>query len=110
MNKGIIYKVKFNENNEKEYYIKLERTVTINGTEYNIFLYYENPENKKDPKSQLVPIDTAFTFTSDLTSLIGKKLNFEIEINNDESTGGKEKTDNTKNKQSCKIISVEYEA
>lgn len=92
MNKGVIYKVKFNAKNEKECFIKLERTEIINGKEYNIFLYYENFEEKKDPKAKLVPVDTPFTFNIDLISIVGKKLNFEVD------------------KDIKKLISIEYEA
>lgn len=85
MNEGVIYKVKLNENNKKTYYIKLERTVKIGEIEYNIFI------DSNQPMAELIPVDTPFKFSSDLTSLIDKKLEFEI------------------NKETKKIISIVYE-
>lgn len=85
MNEGVIYKVKLNENNEKTYYIKLERTVKIGEIEYNIFI------DSNQLNAELIPVDTPFMFSSDLTSLIDKKLEFEID------------------KKANKIISIVYE-
>lgn len=83
MNKGVIYKVKFNAKNEKECFIKLERTVVIDGKEYNIYI------EQSSLSATLFSVDTAFPADADLISLVDKKLDFEIENN--------------------KIISIEYE-
>lgn len=85
MNKGLIYKVKYTENDkekQKMYYIKLERTAKINEIEYNIFLDYEKPEEKKNPKAILFSIETPFKSNLCLLQFIGKKFDFEIDTTN----------------------------
>ena len=66
-------------------HIKLERTVKIGEIEYNIFI------DSNQLNAELIPVDTPFMFSSDLTSLINKKIDFEI------------------NKEANKIISIVYE-
>ena len=68
MNKGLIYKVKFSENNTNEYYIKLENIVEINKKEYNVFI------DSNIPSATLISVDTAFTANVDLMLFVGKKL------------------------------------
>lgn len=87
MNKGIIYKIKFNETDGFRYLIKLETTVKIDEEEFNIYI--------KDPKeriAELIAINTEFSATKDLTYFSGKKLGLEIDL------------------ASKKIVSIEYEA
>lgn len=86
MNKGIIYKIKFNETDGFRYLIKLERTVKIGEEEYNIII------DTKELKAHLLAVDTEFSATKDLTPFLGKKLGLEIDL------------------ASKKIVSIEYEA
>lgn len=80
MNIGIIYKVKVEGG--KKYFIKLERNVKIEDKEYNIFIKIEN----KKPKAQLLYVNTEFSSAIDLADFLGKKLNFEINLNSYEIT------------------------
>lgn len=80
MNIGIIYKVKVE--GAKKYFIKLERNVKIEDKEYNIFIKIEN----KKPKAQLLSVNTEFSSAIDLADFLGKKLNFEINLNSYEIT------------------------
>ncbi len=73
MNKGLIYKVKFSENNTNEYYIKLENIIEINKKEYNVFI------DSNIPSATLISVDTAFTANVDLMLFVGKKVDFEID-------------------------------
>lgn len=87
MNKGIIYKVKIDD--DFHYYIRLEKTEKIGDTEYNIFI---GEPNGSVAKAELVSVEVGYTLGKDLTSLLGKKLNFGIDCDNK------------------KLTSVEYEA
>lgn len=80
MNIGIIYKVKVE--GVKKYFIKLERNVKIEDKEYNIFIKIEN----KKSKAQLLSVNTEFSSEIDLADFLGKKLNFEINLNSYEIT------------------------
>lgn len=82
MNKGIIYKIEVDE--IVRYYIKLERTVKIKDTEYNIFIDDTNPF---DLKAEIVPIKEYFTCALDLFAYLGKKLDFDIAVKQDEKNG-----------------------
>lgn len=106
MNKGMISKVKIDD--KYHYCIRLENTVKIkdkNGKEleYNIFLF---ETNNPAPDAKLVSVEDVYTFEKDLTSLLGKKLEFCIDF------GSKENNDKTESAAKEKIIlkSVEYEA
>lgn len=77
MNNGIIYKVKIDK--DFHYYIRLEKTEKIGDTEYNIFI---GEPNGSAPKAELVPVEVGYTFGKDLTSLLGKKLEFCIDLVN----------------------------
>ena len=101
MNKGIIYKVKIDD--DFHYYIRLEKTEKIGDTEYNIFIC---EPNGSVAKAELVSVEVGYTFGKDLTSLLGKKLDFCIDF------GSKENNDKTESAAKEKIIlkSVEYEA
>lgn len=80
MNIGIIYKVKVE--GVKKYFIKLERNVKIEDKEYNIFIKIEN----KKSKAQLLSVNTEFSSEINLADFLGKKLNFEINLNSYEIT------------------------
>lgn len=82
MNKGIIYKITVDE--ALHYYIKLERTVKIKDTEYNIFV---DDTNFSKPNAELVPIEEYFTCGLDLSVYLGKKLDFDIVVKQDKKNG-----------------------
>lgn len=110
LNKGAIYKVQASEKGVIGF-IRLERNVKIDEKEYNIFIYEEEKtqtaqkeshENaSKEPCAKLLPIETQFSFAwtfPEVTSLLGKKLCFEIENVNEKDA-----------KPPYKISSVECE-
>ncbi len=106
MNKGIISKVKIDD--KYHYCIRLENTVKIkdkNGKEleYNIFLF---ETNNTTPDAKLVPVEDVYTFEKDLTSLLGKKLEFCIDFDSKENNDKKESAA----KEKIILKSVEYEA
>lgn len=82
MNKGIIYKIEVDE--IVRYYIKLERTVKIKDTEYNIVI---DDTNAPDLKAEIVPIEEYFTCALDLSAYLGKKFDFDIAVKQDEKNG-----------------------
>ncbi len=82
MNKGIIYKIEVDE--IVRYYIKLERTVKIKDTEYNIFV---DDTNFSKPNAELVSIEEYFTCGLDLSVYLGKKLDFDIVVKQDKKNG-----------------------
>ena len=95
MNTGIIYKIKFGteqgQQDEKEtlrYFIKLERNVKIKDEEYNIFIDTDNmfKSGEENPKAKLLSVNTEFSSEIDLADFLGKKLNFEINLNSYEIT------------------------
>ncbi|MDD6994761.1 MAG: hypothetical protein SPH68_06990 [Candidatus Borkfalkiaceae bacterium] len=66
---------------------KLETTVKIDEEEFNIYI-----KASKERIAELIPINTEFSATKDLTYFFGKKLGLEIDL------------------ASKKIVSIEYEA
>ncbi len=100
MNEGIIYKVKIDKG--LHYYIRLEKTEKIGDTEYNIFI---GEPNGSDTNVKLVPVEAGYTFEKDLTSFLGKKLEFCIDFVKEESKDEKENTA----KEKIILKSVEYE-
>lgn len=86
MNIGIIYKVKVE--GDKKYFIKLERNVKIKDEEYNIFIDTDNmfKSGEENPKAKLLSVNTEFSSAIDLADFLGKKLNFEINLNSYEIT------------------------
>lgn len=91
MNIGIIYKVK--DEGAKKYFIKLERNVKIKNEEYNIFIDTDNMftnsgknGEKTAAKAELLSVNTEFSSAIDLADFLGKKLNFEINLNSYEIT------------------------
>lgn len=79
MNKGVIYKIEVDK--VLHYYIRLERTVKIKDTEYNIFI---DDTNASDLKAEIVPIEEYFTCGLDLSAYLGKKFDFDIVVKHDE--------------------------
>lgn len=75
MNKGIIYKIKQDEDGTK-YYIRLDRNLKIEDVEYNI---YVKLQEDKDHIAKLFRVDEAFGCDFDLIGFFDKKLNFTIE-------------------------------
>lgn len=89
LNKGAIYKVQASnvqsarKSQKSIGFIRLERNVKIDEKEYNIFIYKEGQK----PCAKLLPLETEFSFVwtfPEVTSLLGKKLCFEIENINKE--------------------------
>lgn len=104
MNKGTISKVKIDD--KYHYCIRLENTVRIkdkNGKEreYNVFLF---ETNNPAPNAKLVPVEDVYTFEKDLTSLLGKKLDFCIDFVTEEDNNKKESA----TKEKIILKSVEY--
>lgn len=85
MNKGIIYKI-IGGDTEKDvkYCILLERNVMIGDKEYNIYVKAKrvNGDWLCNPTVNIFKSNTGFTSKLDLTLLMGKRLNFELDYSN----------------------------
>lgn len=78
MNKGLIYKI--NEDNPKEYFVRLDRVVEINKKEYNIFI------DSNNLSAVLLSVDMPFSTEIDLTAFSGKKVGFEFDSKSNKIT------------------------
>lgn len=84
MNKGKIYKI-IGDNAEKDvkYCILLDRNVKMGDKEYNIYVKAKkvNGDWLKNSTVTIFRSNTVFTSKLDLTFLMGKRLNFELDNN-----------------------------